>query len=152
MTTQVDLGEFEGRIVTKSTIAVKKAGDGLSAAQRVEPVLFRQGDTVFVVLECTVGTIHFVPHGEEDAERRADLNCEAASVIDAPVVKEALQRMKDKIATLKAMERGERELPLDESLRREHRAGFHRAIPEPECPYCSGAETDPGDESAPDPT
>jgi hypothetical protein len=48
---------FEDTEVIATTVAVVKAGDGLSAAMHVEPTEHRIGDTVHVVIECTVKTI-----------------------------------------------------------------------------------------------
>ncbi len=49
------LTSFDGRDVIKTTIAITKAGDGLSDALKVDPQEFSLGDEVVVVLKCEVG-------------------------------------------------------------------------------------------------
>lgn len=53
------LAKFEGRDVVDTTVAITKAGDGLSAALEVEPVELRHKQIVQVILECEVGAVTF---------------------------------------------------------------------------------------------
>lgn len=55
-----NLTPFDGKDVIKTTIAVTKAGDGLSAALAIEPEELHHGQTVYVVLETTVGKVQFI--------------------------------------------------------------------------------------------
>lgn len=141
MADPIDLGDFEGRTITKTTIAVKKAGDGLSQAQKVEPTVLRQGETVYVVLECEVGTIHFKPVGDLEEERCADLNTIAATIIDDEAVKRAVASMKERLAVIRAAEKSNGgTLPEPSFLAGEHRAGLHdndSPSDHPECPECN---------------
>ena len=56
-----DLGLFDDNEVLSTSIKVTRAGDGLSAALAVDPELLHMGDTVHVVLECTVADVTFRP-------------------------------------------------------------------------------------------
>lgn len=82
------LGEFEGRDVVASQIAIAKAGDGLSAAVEVDPVAMPQGKLVQVLLECRIGPITFDPAKEGDGVvRKHRLITERATIVpdDSPV-------------------------------------------------------------------
>lgn len=50
-----DLGEYRGKRITHTSIAIRNAGDGLSDAMEIEPEVLEPGTTVFVLLECEVG-------------------------------------------------------------------------------------------------
>lgn len=140
MSTGTDLGSFEGRTVTRTTIAVKNAGDGLSQALKIEPQLLHQGDTVYVVLECVVGPIKFDPYADDVCSRVQELRAGAATIIDADVVRSAIEDQKERIRVAEDAEKGVRELPTDEALAREHRAGLHEhdePSDHPECKLCN---------------
>jgi hypothetical protein len=53
------LSQFEGRDVVDTTVAITKAGDGLSAALEIEPTELHHKQIVQVVLECEVGAVTF---------------------------------------------------------------------------------------------
>jgi hypothetical protein len=55
------LAKFDGKEVTATSIAITNAGDGLSSALAVDPAEFAHAETVYVVLECEVTQIKFVP-------------------------------------------------------------------------------------------
>jgi hypothetical protein len=95
----VDLGTFEGRKVTKTTISVRNAGDGLSQAMAVDPQLLHQSDTVYVVIECKVGPVSFDPikDSETECERKHVLKAGAATTIDAALVKDVIAAQTAKI-------------------------------------------------------
>lgn len=57
--TPMTLNRFEGREVVDTTVAITKAGDGLSAALEVEPTELHHKQIVQVVLECEVGAVTF---------------------------------------------------------------------------------------------
>lgn len=97
-TTKLDLGEFENQKVIGTTIAIKRAGDGLSKALDVEPQLMHSGDTVFVVLECVVGQVSFVPVKDtSEVERLHVLKAGRASFADRKSVVNMLEDTATKI-------------------------------------------------------
>lgn len=57
--TPMTLNRFEGREVVDTTVAITKAGDGLSAALEVEPTELHHKQIVQVILECEVGAVTF---------------------------------------------------------------------------------------------
>lgn len=134
-----ELGEFEGRTITKTTIALRKAGDGLSKAQEVDPVILRQGDTVYVVCKATVGTIAFKPDDEDAVERHTALNVDSATVMDDDVVKNAIAAQEERIQLARDEAEGIKRLPTEDVLRSEHDAGLHAFGPVDGCPLCEGA-------------
>jgi len=134
VTDAVDLGEFEGRKITKTTIAVTKAGDGLSTAMKIDPVLLHQGDRVYVVLECNVGKVTFDPYDDGVAARVQNLEAGVATLIDADVVKKAIEDQRVKNERAKEQANGVQRLPID--LHDDHLAGAHDDGPVSGCPDC----------------
>lgn len=130
-----DLGDFEGRKITKTTIAVTNAGDGLSQALKIDPILLHQGDKVYVVLEAVVGKVTFDPYDDGVAARVQTLKAGVATIMDSDVVKRAIdeQRVKNERAAEK--EDGVRRLPVD--LHDDHIAGEHESGPADGCPDCA---------------
>lgn len=146
MTTTNDLGTFEDRSVTKTTIAVRNAGDGLSQAMKVNPQKLHQGDTVYVVLECKVGPVSFDPikDSETECERRHILRAGAATLIDDQLVKEAIAKQTEAIIAARDEEAGRSQLP-EKDLAQEHRDGLH-ANPigkaQKDCELCNAEKAD----------
>jgi len=58
---EFDLGVFEGEKVIGSTVSLRNAGDGLSDAMQVEPVIMHKGDTGYIVVAYEVAEIAFPP-------------------------------------------------------------------------------------------
>lgn len=135
-TTAEDLGEFEGRIVTKTTIKIRKAGDGLSTALKTEPKLLHQGDTVHVVLECVVGPITMDPYDDGVCARVQDLLTNVATLIDTDVVRDAIEQQREKNTVAVELEKGVHRLPTPEALHGEHIMGDHNLTIIPGCPDC----------------
>lgn len=120
-----DLGEFEGSPVLGSAIAVRKAGDGLSEALKLDPIVLHQREKVYVVLECEVGPIKFVPVKDTDGVRRVqDLIAGTATIMDAPVVKEAIEAQADRIQHAKDQAAGKATFD-DGLLVLDHQEGKH---------------------------
>lgn len=145
---KVDLGDFEGRIVTKATIAVRKAGDGLSQAMKVDPVLLHQGDTVYVVLECTVGKVLFDPYDDGVCARVQNLVAGTATIIGADAVKTAIDAQRERIRLGEALSQGQHGFPTEQELHGEHVIGTHAPAPEGEGPHadCPDCRADRSEE------
>lgn len=81
------LHRFEGRDVIATKIAITNAGDGLSKALAIDPEELLIGDTVFVVLECTVGNISFTQVKDTDSLVRVQkLKAGPATIVDRDLV------------------------------------------------------------------
>jgi len=93
-----DLGTFEGAKVTTSKVKVTSAGDGLSKAMVVEPVAYKKGDRVVVVLDCVVKRVEF-----DDGDMNGDVcrvhvfKAGQAIVIDRFLVAEMLAEQAERI-------------------------------------------------------
>lgn len=100
-----DLTPFEGLDVIGTTIAIRNAGDGLSAAMEVEPTELHHGETVHVVLECLVEKIRHDPVDKSRADgpqiRVHMLKAGRATMIDADTVTAALDAQQAKIDAAK---------------------------------------------------
>lgn len=101
---EVDLGEFEGRDVIQSSIKVTKAGDGLSKAMTLKPVVLHYGDEVTIVLRCVVGPI--IHKGIKDTdvlERVQTLIAGTAAIVDDKLVKKMLDEQERLILEAKGI-------------------------------------------------
>lgn len=104
------LTPFEGKPVLSTTVAIRKAGDGLSAALKVDPEELHHGDTVYVVLETVVEKVRFDQAKDGDGFVRVHmLATENATLVDAELVSAHLAAQKKRIREAA----GEYELPLD---------------------------------------
>lgn len=85
------LSPFDGRDVLRTTIAITKAGDGLSDAMAIDPQEFHHGERVFVVLECEVAKVRFDPIKDTRALTRVHvLDAGLSTIVDEEVVREVL--------------------------------------------------------------
>ena len=102
----MSLKKFERRDVTAASIKVTRAGDGLSQALKVDPVEYHHGDTVYVVLECTVTNIDYpMVKGSEELVRRHTLTAGTATTVDAELVKAVLEEQRIRIEQALGVER-----------------------------------------------
>jgi hypothetical protein len=62
------LARFEDRDVVRTAVAVTNAGDGLSAAMKIQPTELHLGETVYVVLETTVAKVRFDPADKDEPD------------------------------------------------------------------------------------
>lgn len=98
MVKMANLGTFEGSPVTTSKVKVTSAGDGLSKAMTVEPVAYKKGDRVVIVLDCVVRRVEF-----EDGDINGDVcrvhvfKAGQAVVIDRQLVAEMLEEQAERI-------------------------------------------------------
>lgn len=133
-----NLGTFEERQITKTTIAIRNAGDGLSQAMAIDPKLLHQGDTVFVVMECKVGPVSFDPIKDSETEcvRKHVLRAGAATIVDAALVEKAVTEQTARILEAREKEAGIQQLPTPEKLTKDHDKGKHDESPYIGCPVC----------------
>lgn len=100
------LKRFEGLEVLSTSIAITGAGDGLSKALDIEPREFRTNETIFVVIECNVGPISFVPVKDSNGvQRKHVLRAGTATIVDKELVQEAIREQQDKIDAEEAKRR-----------------------------------------------
>jgi hypothetical protein len=96
--TSTNLGEFEGEDVALANVKITNAGDGLSKALAVHPVLLHRGDKVHVVLECDVTDITFKAIKDTDVLTRVHtLRAGSATLIDEKAVRQALTATEEAI-------------------------------------------------------
>lgn len=127
------LGEFEGRLITKTTIALTNAGDGLSQALKIDPKALHQGEKVYVLIEATVGKITFDPYDDGVCARVQTLRSEVATLVDESFAESTIAEQKVKIKAAKDAEAGQGDFL---KLAEDHEAGLHDA-PAPGCPQCA---------------
>lgn len=132
-----DLTPFDDREVARTSIAITRAGDGLSEALKVAPREFHHGDTVYVVLECTCTRVQFVPFDRADPSgpltRVHTLAAGTATIVDEELVRSHIS------------EQAERNLRA-----REEEAGIIRMFDadEPEVDEAAGLEGEPAPDDA----
>ena len=91
------LQPFESRDVLQASMRITRAGDGLSTALTIEPVELHIGDTLFVLLECTVGEVSLRPLKDTEVlVRRHTLIAGVGTVVDGKWAREAVDKQKKK--------------------------------------------------------
>lgn len=110
----VDLGQFDERDVRSTTIAITNAGDGLSKAMKVDPMLMHLGEKVYVVLECEVAKVRFDPIEKNgaDLQRVHVLRAGNATIVDGKLVKRELEDQIARIEKARDEETGAQRLGL----------------------------------------
>lgn len=78
--------EFEGDPVTRSSVKITKAGDGLSDALKIDPVEFHRGDVVHFVLK---GKVRYVAHPPAQKDSTDVVRQHIIDTIDIAIVDEA---------------------------------------------------------------
>lgn len=102
------LEEFGGLPVVSTAVKVTNAGDGLSAAMTLDPEAFTLGQTVVLVLECTVTRVAFEPVSKNTPtvlQRVHTLKAGTATTIDRGLVGKVLDAASVKIEQAKGIER-----------------------------------------------
>lgn len=103
------LPRFEGKDVIASSIAIRNAGDGLSAALQVEPVAYNHGHKVYVVLECDVADVQHPPAVANQyggaLVRKHIFKTVAGTVVDEDLVREVLDAQQKKIEEAAGIQR-----------------------------------------------
>ncbi len=85
------LPPFEGQDVLSTTIAITNAGDGLSAAMKVDPKEMHLGDTVHIIIEAEVAKVRHEPIKDTEGLQRVHvLKAGRATMIDGAAVADAL--------------------------------------------------------------
>lgn len=131
------LTPFDGSQVVRTTIAVTNAGDGLSDALGIDPQEFHHGETVYVVLECEVSKVAYVPVDRDTPGiliRQHTLRAGTGTIVDGEVVAEQVRLQAERIDTARRRARGE--FTLDEAaLVEEHDDAQHQEMRDG-CPKC----------------
>lgn len=97
-----DLGTFEGARVTRSSVKVTNAGDGLSAAMNIEPVAYERHQRIVVVLDCEVTDVTFTDGDMSDAVTRVHkLKAGTAVVVERSLVAKMLDQQAEAIKQAK---------------------------------------------------
>lgn len=107
------LSSFEGRDVMQSTIAITKAGDGLSKSVAVEPQEFHHGETVYVLIETEVTDVRYQEIAGTGTLRRVQtLATVLATIVDHEFADATLESQRIKIEEAKGVTR----LPLGDGV------------------------------------
>lgn len=131
--------DFEGRQITKQTMALTNAGDGLSRAMKVAAETHKPGDKVFVLMETTVGKITFDPFDDTLCARNETLKAEVATIVDEAFAKETIDKQR---AAEKAHEDEQSGQGDFLKLAEDHDAGLHDT-PNEQCPKCANSNVTP---------
>lgn len=137
----VNLGEFEGKKVVGTTIALRRAGDGLSKALGIEPRILHQGDRIQVLLDVVVGPVGFIPVPDDPGAvtRKHDLMTETSVIVDSDEMRGLITDMAEKIARDAERRKGVQRLPTPDELEAGHSEGGHVGAPVAGCPLCDEA-------------
>jgi hypothetical protein len=163
------LTAYKGRDVLRTSIAIRKAGDGLSEAMGLDPVELVIGDHVFVVLDCVVAHHDYGPIKDTDClELKQVLNAEGATLVDEELVRKHLDDQQDRVRLARERAQGVQRLGFDgdkapdgdemaeaEALAAQHHAGVHDELRDG-CPLCdderAALDAEARADSGPEPT
>ena len=135
-----DLAAYRGRDVLRTAIAIRNAGDGLSAAMGIEPKEFNIGERVFVVLECEVTHHDYLAIPDTDClELKQVFKAHGATMVDEDLVRRHLDEQADRIARARDAASGAQRLPTEDELVYQHEQGNHFILFDG-CPICEEEE------------
>lgn len=104
----IDNNEFEGAEVIGIAIKLTNAGDGLSAAMKIDPTTLHHGDRVRVLVDGVVNRVQFDPlavgKGELDfgrVTRVQQIKAEAAMLVDEKVGAKLMREHKAQLDKLR---------------------------------------------------
>lgn len=108
--TTIELGNFEGKEVLATSVAVTNAGDGLSEALAVDPQILHQGDRGAILLEYEVAKVRFDPVKDTSGLTRVHiLKAKTGTLLDLEEAREKLDAQRARIEEAE----GTLQLPLD---------------------------------------
>lgn len=122
---ETDLGKFEGAPVVMTTVAVTKAGDGLSDALGIDPMVIKRGWRGRVVMDVVADSVTFTPVDKNQRDnpkaalaRKVTLAAETVSVLqvgESAHVDQVLADQRERVAAAREAERleetGEERIP-----------------------------------------
>lgn len=96
--TRIELGQFEGKEVLATSVAVTNAGDGLSQALAVDPQILHQGDRGAILLEYEVAKVRFDPVKDTNGLTRIHiLKAKTGTLLDLEEAREKLDAQRARI-------------------------------------------------------
>lgn len=111
------LPDFEGNPVVRSAVKLTRAGDGLSEALKVEPVVLRRRDPVFFVIRGEVDQVTFKPLDKDagyDQVRVHTVVTQEIVLVEEAEVADLLDRESARIRRLRDDQAGVDQLPFDD--------------------------------------
>lgn len=108
------LPEYGGKKVLRTSVSIRNAGDGLSEGLAIEPTLYPIGTRLQVVLDVEVVKHNHGPLRGKDVdflEVEQVMKASTATVIEAPMVRKALDRQRAKIEKARDDAKGVSNLP-----------------------------------------
>lgn len=93
------LQQFEGTDVARSSVKITKAGDGLSDALKVDPIVLHRGDEVYFVLRGKVRYVAFPPEKKDSVTvmRQHVIDTEDIAIVDEAEVAKLLEANRDRV-------------------------------------------------------
>lgn len=111
-TPEPDLLDLSGVTVVGSTIALRNAGDGLSEALEIDPMVLHHGQTVYVVIEARVSSIAFPALSSDTptlVRREAVLRAGTSKIVDEDLVGDMIAAQRERVEAARARARLEAE-------------------------------------------
>lgn len=135
-----DLGTHEGRPILGQKIKMRKTGDGLSTAVKVDPLPEPvAGKIVYVLYKAVITDVTHPPEKRHDPGfggvwEVPDLDAMTATFVDESLVGELIEKQEERNIRYEAEQRSQSEL-RDTALIDEHEEGKHDEFVE-HCPVC----------------
>ena len=145
------LPDYGGRKVTRTAIKITNAGDGLSQGLAIDPTVYELGDVVHVVLRCVVDSHEMDRVLDKGSDTgllvlQQVLKAGDAAIVDADVVREAIDSQAEKIRLAKEAAKGIKRLPFGDELQKAHEEGRHAGELVYACPDCEALAAATGQE------
>lgn len=101
------LGKHDGKEIIGCGVAVRNAGDGLSQALEVEPVIIKDGTRVFILMEGKVEGVDYKPvkNNEFKTIRVHIVKAGTATLVDKEFAQELLDKQAAKIEEFRGVTR-----------------------------------------------
>lgn len=134
------LPDYAGRQVASTTISIRNAGDGLSKGMAIDPQVLTIGQTYYVTLECTLDAHDYKRLDKVPDQLTLDqiLKAGVAVLMDADLVKSAIDTQRERIRAADEAKKGITRLPYDDEgkLGLAHAEGKHAGGLVEGCPVC----------------
>lgn len=130
------LGTFDGKPVKRTSLIVRKTGDGLSKAMETDPQIIHSGERRFVLYEIIGDKIRHDPIDNGMAWCRVHItNADTVALVDEEFARDAIEQQRDKNRVLEDERKGALQLTEPGLLATQHVTEGH-ARKVRGCPDC----------------
>lgn len=142
------LGEYRGKDIIRTSVAIQKTGDGLSESMSIDPQILEIDETGYALIEYEVD--HHEPKripGTECLELKQVLHAKTVTIVDEDYAAERIESQKAK--NQRAKDARKQQGSIDTTLlETQHNDGNHASGLVDGCPICDTERQAEADEKA----